>query len=192
MDSAPFIKAVKTPPSRGKARDAWIDFKVWWQIHVWGPFAPRWLSNLWWDWTHFYYNQISSRIWPRNRWAEKVIPRTWADKPELIREFLFATVRHLVSEDGEDCFNTVEWDENHAVKLREIAEWAKSGRDVARNHMDSLWSPPEISTENGAPFFIEGSERGDLNAYIAAERAIEDRDTEYLVWIVSNRAILWT
>lgn len=45
--------------------------------------------------------QLSERMFPRQRWLTKRIPRRWMDKTELIPEVLFATLIHFVEqEDG--------------------------------------------------------------------------------------------
>ena len=45
-------------------------------------------------------------FFPQNRWATKAIPRRYSDKPELIRDFLFAAlVDYVEVEQGEEFLN---------------------------------------------------------------------------------------
>jgi len=53
--------------------------------------------SLWWyklgDW---WYNQVETRLRPRNQWARDLVPRQLTDKYTLIPEFLFAAIVHFV------------------------------------------------------------------------------------------------
>ena len=45
------------------------------------------------------YSQIRDFIFPRNRWATKVIPNHWSDKTYLIPTFLFAAIVHFIEDE---------------------------------------------------------------------------------------------
>ena len=45
---------------------------------------------------HWWYDNVHCRLSPKNKWATKVIPHTWADKTWLIEKFLFECIVHYV------------------------------------------------------------------------------------------------
>lgn len=51
-------------------------------------------------WKDFWYNQISSRLWHRNRWLTKKIPRTWVDKDAILEIAVLESLKHYV--EGEE------------------------------------------------------------------------------------------
>lgn len=198
---ARFSHCLKSPRSRGPIADKWLDFKVWWEMKVWDRYAPMWLVHLKWDWNHFYYNQISSRIWPRQRWLTRQIPRTWQDKTTLIPHVLYAMVIHFVDEDGEDCFNSTDYVNSgladFETKLREVYAWAKTGRAEFQKRVDDALPSASIEWKelgNGLLEMVDTSgltyeeKYGEHNRLEAEFRA---KDTEYLVWIVSQRDQFW-
>ena len=52
-------------------------------------------------------DNIWKRCFPRNRWARKVIPHTYSDKTELIKNFLFASIIDFVENEDIDM---TDWD----------------------------------------------------------------------------------
>lgn len=77
---------------------------------------------------YFWYDikyAISSYFNPHQKWLTKVIPNTWMDKPELIRNLLFACLVNFVEKDGEDCFEVNDWAwSEEKVELRKKLERA--------------------------------------------------------------------
>ena len=93
-------------------------------------------------WTNFWYEQISSRIRPRNKWATKCIPRTWVDKDSIFELVLYAGIIDFVEK--ERCFDVTDWsyDETHKQndnKIREIYSWAKTGRKEKEEEMSAAY-----------------------------------------------------
>lgn len=185
------IKALQSPREDtsllGRLRSKWWTLRWWWTDRVWLPYAPRWLSHLWFQLKDLHYRQISCRIWPRQAWLTKAAGRTWRDKPELLADILFAAIIHFVEE--EDCFNVNLLDDPFASELRDCYDWAKTGRAAAYKAMEDSWHPGPVSFEGG---FHMGEGTGSMEDYMRLETAAQERDTRYLRWIIDQRAMLWT
>lgn len=170
----------------------WYDLRFWFSHDLWFR-MPTPIRNSGWSLSRWWHANVTCLLFPRNRWATRVIGRTWQDKPQMIESFLFALVIDFV--EAEDCFGTTVWDETEekTIRLREVYAWAKSGRAQALAQMEGLWSPGPMVDENGEWLGMDSArDTGDIHAYWAAEKAIEERDTELLTWVVTHRAILWT
>jgi hypothetical protein len=157
--------------------------------------------------SRFWYEQISSRLRPRNRWLTKKLPRTWCDKVELIPIVLYEMVIHFVEE--EKCFERLEYRDipEEEKMIKEIYHWAKTGRTAFIEKIDNSYPPLEetefvrIETgevdERDRPYYELKSKSkksyeelyGELNKLEAEFTSIDDK---YLNWIVLNRARLWT
>ena len=59
---------------RNTSENFWITLSVW---------KDKIIDNTW------------RRIFPKNKWARKIIPHTYSDKVELIKDFLFASIKEL-------------------------------------------------------------------------------------------------
>jgi hypothetical protein len=181
--------------------------KLWWRFEDWlidnypGIYSlkPRWNS--------FWYEQISSRLRPRNKWLTKKLPRTWCDKVELIPIVLYEMVIHFVED--EKCFERLEYRDipEEEKMIKEIYDWAKTGRKAFIEKIDNSY-PPLEETEfvrietgevdgRGRPYYELKSKSkksyeelyGELNKLEAEFTSI---DNKYLSWIVLNRERLWT
>lgn len=189
------IKALKAsatpdrPPS--KARELWDTLRL-----VWWPSAcPAWLyytvPRLW-------YAHVASRLFPRQRWLTKTIPRQWQDKPELLAETIYTFVRHYVGQDGEDALNRVEWEEADAAMLREIYGWATTGRAAAFAAISAAYPPMRSFPKESVADWIAALNVVDPTRAAAyaevdrLEKAMEETDDRYLTWVVVNRGKLWT
>jgi len=183
----------------------WSKFKFWFSIYVWEAYMPGWLTSHWYGVRPFYYNQISSRIWPRQKWLTKTIPRTWADKVTLIPDLLYTCIIHYVDDDGEDCFGTIIIDrEPYKTELLECYNWAKTGRkefeekvNQALPKTDSWESFFKEPDENGYRIMFSCEDRtgktheelyGEHNRL---EKEFYQLDEKYMTWIVKNVRTLW-
>lgn len=150
-----------------------------------------------WFWKDLYYSQISTRIWPRNKWAIKVIPRQWNDLDTIFVNVLYAGIINYV--DGEKCFEVIDWsdtkDRKDAKQIKEIYQWAKIGRNKKLEELENAY--PEISKNlDLLQDWINsdkcGTYKQKYGKVIKIEKFIKDRDDKYLSWIILNREILWT
>ncbi len=144
-------------------------------------FVPYRLRN-WWD------NHVRTIYAPQHSALRKSIPKTWCDLDGCIESFLFACVIDFVEGEeglkdweGQDLYWGPPWPDGainprrqQAAMLREVYEWAKTGRQKAEDAMFAV---------------------GPKNGY-AEWRRIEDemeaKTERYLKWIVEYRGYMWT
>lgn len=134
-------------------------------------FNKYWRRRIW-------YEQVVTRINPRNKWARKIIPRHFTDVDYLYEEILFAGLIFFWEKDNGEEVTRYQWDrerdeydtdEGIAKRkevydaLKEAYEWAKIRRSLIDNVTD---------------FRVE-------QEYI-------DKDTKYLLSIVSLRKYMWS
>lgn len=165
----------------GRLRSKWWAF-AWWLDDR----APLWMGRLFRRLKDFHYRQISTRLWPRQKWLTDRIPRCWEDKTTIIPDLLFACVIHYV--DGEKCFEQVVIEEPLATELRACYDWAKTGRAAAEKVKEDSWHPGPL--KQGSFEMEKGT--GSMEEYIRLEHEIVEQDTKWLVWIVQHRDYLWT
>ena len=136
------------------------------------------------------YYKTRDFFFPRNQWARDVIPNHWSDKTTLIPDLMFAGVIDFV--DNEKVFDRVVLTKKHKKELREVYEWAKTGRIELQNQIDKAY--PEIASDKSLldyrTFNTETYE--DLYAEVIRLEAIRDKmNTKHLTWIVKNRHMFW-
>lgn len=178
-----FIKKLADPvtdqPPKNWFVQKWSDLDFWWYTH-----RPDWWRTA----SDFYWNHIRPIFVPQNRWATRVIPRTWSDKTGLIPNLLYAAIIDFVEE--ERCFEVTDWENDGAqtrrlaAELREVYNWAKTGRaEFEKRLSDSV----KINLEND-PF----GEDANWDEYNRLSDELKQWDDRCLTWIVQNRGILWT
>lgn len=97
--------------------------------------------------------------------------------------------------EGEECFQRIDWTYTEeqkvsAEKLKQIYSWAKTERKKKEYEMWAAYPNPTPSLDdiNNQKYKYEEL-YGEVNRL---EKFIDDKDTEYLTWIVQNREYLWT
>jgi hypothetical protein len=130
----------------------------------------------------FWYEQISCRIWPRQKWLTKQIPKTWQDKDGLIEDLVFAClVNFWEAEDGEESLRLQYIDPDNRLsderraKFRDIYQrlnkayfWAVSRK--------ALWDDPTLSPKE----------------LVEQEAVLTEKDSYFLKEIIELREYLWT
>jgi hypothetical protein len=129
-------------------------------------------------WRELYW-KIRHLFFPQQKWARKVIPRGWADKPELVRDFLFAAlVDYVECEEGLDglwCESFYKpdldkgyisqdlYDERKAIREKIEAVYAFIKEELPRLEAEHENSYPERLDPNGSLLsdFVK-SEKGDF------------------------------
>jgi hypothetical protein len=140
--------------------------------------------------TRLGYYHVRNFFFPQNKWLMKGVPRCWRDKDELFRVILFNGLVHYV--EGEKCFEVIEWGNNEkdievAAKIKEIYAWIKEGRPAKEKELEQSY--PNISIED----IMAGKTPPNVyDKVYKVEAELENKDTEYLTWIVQNRRYLWT
>lgn len=151
----------------------------------------RWTRFKWWaddlipyELQRFWYEQVSSRIWPRQAWLTRQVPRTYAESDQLIEDLLYAILIGFVeTEKGLDGA----WTDRGVQKaqLREAYEWAKTGRAAFRVRIRAAYPTLDLDAWlNGACY--------DCREAFQLEEEFAAIDTRHLTTIVALRQHLWT
>lgn len=139
-----FIKAIKFRADRtgwlGRYDKIYSSLRFWWTDSVWIR-APQWMWRTWGKINRFWYEQISTRLFPRQKWLTKVVPRQYMDRPELLVEVMYAFVVNFVSPDGEDALNHCHWEPADEDMLKEIYLWATVGRAAQFALIEAAYPP---------------------------------------------------
>ena len=171
---------------------------------------------------YFYWDlkyKISAFFNPRQKWLTKKIPRTYCDKPELIRDILFNCLENFVSEDGEDCFNVADWEwseekKESRRKLELAMDIIKVQIPAKQKELDDRWEADVSTTVSDflerrledkktceidgktvttyalKPLSPEQKERVEENWKL--EQEILDLEQKALMIIIEERTGLWT
>jgi len=189
------VKRLKDPPPMGPWEQKWFDFTYWWKYR--GPWSrlPTWALRPFWKIERFWHGQVTTRIWPRQAWLTKALPREWCDLVELIPTMLYASIINYV--EGEDCFNTIVIEGAEAQMIKTIYNWAKWDRAAFQQKIMDAY--PESRPRKKGESISDWLNHDDRLSYEEMygevnrlEAEFEKWDTEYLRWIVTNRATLWT
>ena len=133
-----------------------------------------------------------TRIFPKNAWARKVVPYTYSDKPELIQDFLFASIIDFVENEPIDM---TDWqsDKKRAEIYRSIEnlyKFAKYTLPARRKRLDELMS--ELYDEESLMKFVDKSDDPKYEELSALEKQNEKEIQQNLLEIVKIRQHLWT
>jgi len=154
-------------------------------------------------WKNLYYSQISSRIWPRQRWLTKIIPREYRDKDTLIELVLFKCLSDYVEvEIGKnELFNPDRWSDWDFVSKEQL----QFEKELKKYYLLLTVELPRLNhianiEWNKIPHFnlkdLNNRKDGDYERiYGAVDKAEEDimilKDLICL-WVVNNRKSMWT
>jgi hypothetical protein len=155
---------------------------------------------------NFWYEQISTRLFPRQRWLTKAIPRWYMDAPDIIDlalyqilinywendgESMLRRTYESFTEDSEDLINAgwskediqKEHDKNYECycALREAYQWARERQGVRAN-IDRILIHYRKTSEVKKVY----------NWFNAIEEHCLKEDDRHLQNIVKYRSYLWT
>ncbi len=133
-----------------------------------------------------------TRIFPKNAWARKVVPHTYSDKPELIQDFLFASIIDFVENEPIDM---TDWqsDKKRAEIYRSIEnlyKFAKYTLPARRKRLDELIS--ELYDKESLMKFVDKSDDPKYEELSFLEKQTEKEIQQNLLEIVKIRQYLWT
>ena len=165
-----------------------------WSLECW--FYRR---KLWW------FENITCRFNPKNKWATNLIPNTWADKTWLIEEFLFGCIVNFVEKENPKSCIDWSYDEETKERWRRIQkcytfikiELPKLQKELS-HVADNAWSAPNTSYNNQGDFLEDinkaptPSQKELQNKYIKLESQIYNKTQATLKEIVDIRNILWS
>lgn len=178
----------------------WPDYAI--EIGVygfWGFLKKRFIDLFPYRWQRWWDCHIRTVYNPQHSELRAAIPKTWQDLPEIIPSFLYAAVISYVEK--EDGLTRWEYqDDEHCAKknaamLREVYEWAKTGRAFEEERILALHPPFTKGTDVIEWLNEENPQRDECYKRVwEAEAARDAKDERYLQWIVSNnvRQSLWT
>lgn len=171
--------------------------KTWetiWDIisdYKYGVFNSHW-------WKDFYYEQISSRLWPRNRWLTKQIPRTWVDKDTIMEITILACLKHYVEPEGEDAFGVLDISNppEQAEFLREVKRQYELTTQTLVALQEQLKKEWDAVPLRGWKDINTSTAKGDYERLYGKidrlEKEIYDLQTEIMTWVIKHRDELWT
>ena len=164
--------------------------KLWQSILDWRIFSSFWRDRIW-------YEQVSSRLRPRNKWLTNQIPRTWYDKDHLLEIVVLGCLKHYCEKDGEDCFNVLS-----TTSPPEQAEFMSEVRryyELTTQKLVALQKEIGVEWDNIPHRDWKDINNGDKDEYDRLygkinrlEKEIYDLQTKIMVWIVTHRNGLWT
>jgi hypothetical protein len=133
-----------------------------------------------------------TRLFPKNAWARKIVPHTYSDKPELIQDFLFASIIDFV--ENEPIYMT-DWqsDKKRAEIYRNIEnlyKFAKYTLPARKKRLDELMS--ELYDEESLMEFDDKSGDPNYEEMSTLEKQTETEIQQNLLQIVKIREYLWT
>lgn len=176
-------------PIQYRIREFFYDIGIWWSVKK-----------------RQFYEKIWVNIFPQNKWARKVIPNHWSDKPELIKDFLFASIVHFVERENEEPI--VDWnhDERHRKVWKEINECydfitkeLPARERSYEEQLDELYSDKVVDQGTGKErvrnWIADGFEDIDKDKQQSLwdfEKKMEEKTQEVLKKIIDVRIHLWT
>lgn len=151
-------------------------------------FVPYFIQRFW-------ERRVRTIYAPQHSRLRAAIPKTWCDLDGCIESFLFACVIDFV--EGEEGLK--DWESQNelmgapwpadainprrqqAAMLREVYEWAKSGRQAAEDAM--------FAAAPGYDAFVKGASYDEMNRL---SNEMEAKTERYVRWIVEYRGYMWT
>jgi hypothetical protein len=133
------------------------------------------------------------RLFPKNKWARKIIPHTYSDKVELIKDFLFASIVDFIENEPTEF---IDWEssETHTDAFRRInkcytfiVKEMPEKQNKIDELMDDLYGGKDITD-----FYTVDQEDELFNEINKLSNELEDEIQFYCVEIVSLRNFLWT
>lgn len=146
------------------------------------------------------YYDTRDWLFPRQKWLLRDVPNHWSDKRSLSVTVLYTMIVHFVEE--EDALNIINWesDPEHLAFKQGIVKcykWIKTGRKELLEQIDREFTDGVKPRRKLCNVVGEGNR--DINWYNTIYgpydklcSQLEDTDTEMCVWIIRNRAFLWT
>ncbi len=155
-----------------------------------------------WKWKDFYYNNIRTIFHPFNNNSRKIIGRSWKDFQTSIVEVNFAIVNDLVSQEYKDInslyidylANITPTNSNSETQNSFDQDWFNF-----RSQLFNCWKyinekrPKLVSDiENSYP---TPDQKGTIEQLYGKqnmlEKQLEEQDSLWLSWIISNRQYFW-
>jgi len=157
---------------RNSSENFWITLSVW---------KDKLIDNTW------------RRIFPKNKWARKIIPHTYSDKVELIKDFLFASIVDFIENEpiGYTDWNSSKTHNDAFRRINKCYDFIKKEMPKKQNKIDEL-SDDLYGIKDINNFYTIDQEDELFNQINKLSNELEDEIQFYCVEIVSLRNFLWT
>jgi hypothetical protein len=142
------------------------------------------IQKLCWKISNLRYS-LSCLFKPRQKWLTRVVPRTWCDKPELMRDVLFAFIVDYVEVEDGLRFRGHDWKadlEQGHVSQEYVDDTNKVLDRIYNVYVFIKTDRPRLEQE------IKDSDEYCTQAY----KMLDDKDKWALKEIVELREYLWT
>jgi hypothetical protein len=143
---------------------------------------------------HWWHENVVCRIKPKNRWAAKLIPHTWIDKPELIEVFLFECVVHYVEIEVKR-YDHIDWEDEYMAeiwqRIQKCYTYITVDLPAIKKQQERLWKiayPPCV----GERLMTFPDQKAAQNKCIELDETIETTTKKILKEIVDLKDYLWT
>ena len=159
-----------------------------------GIFNHYWRHDVW-------YKQISSRLWPRQKWLTSKIPRTWIDKDTLLELCVFESILHYVEGEGAlEYFDSSQSDPTYPEFQKKFDKEVKEMYQLITITLPALQEAQNRAWAK-VPEWNFGVMRKQMDKKTydeiygpinRLEEEIDDLKTKIMVWAVTNRGSIWT
>jgi hypothetical protein len=164
-----------------------LSFITSYQVRI---FNEHWWKDIW-------YEEISSRLWPRQKWLTSKIPRTWIDKDTVMEICVLECIKGFV--EGERAIDNFEESQadltypEHQKKfdkeLKEMYQLTTITLPNLEYALERAWNAVPC-TWPGPPDPRPYDEiYGEVDRLI---KEVEDFKTKIMVWAVENRELIRT
>lgn len=141
---------------------------------------------------------ISAFFFPRNKWASHLIPNKFCDKPELIKDFLFAALTHFVEEEKgiegwteEEIAGMPEHQRNCILECRELYPLIKTLPEIQEKNSSHFYIPFDCN-EDFIKKFNDPERSEKLKPFLEESIRLEKLEQEICERIVKIRQSLWS
>lgn len=128
-------------------------------------------------WKRVWYNQVVTRIFPRNRWFTNWVPRQFTDVDYLMEQAVFRSLIFFWENDGGEKSMRYQWD-------RKLDEWDDLEVISRQKEVYELM----LAAYNWAK--VRDAKFDDAN--FEDEKKFKEEDTNHLLNIIAYRGYLWT
>lgn len=158
--------------------------------HFFYPYPIQYIVDLW-EWVFppnrlNWYDRINNYFNPKQKWVKDYIEwNKWCDKPELIRDFLFGCIIHLIEK--EECFehNDYTVTDHHTDFARELQE-CYTYIKIRRPNLEKLLDKACDNLPASQTYEIRYAEVNELS------EKIDKLDNKVIVWVIENKGYMWT
>lgn len=157
---------------RNTSENFWITLSVW---------KDKIIDNTW------------RRLFPKNKWARKIIPHTYSDKVELIKDFLFAGIVDFVENEP---IEYIDWESSETLKnafrrINKCYAFIKKEMPEKQIKIDELMDDLYGNRELG-DMLSEKVEDEMFDEINKLSKELEEEIQFYCTEIVQLRNYLWT